>query len=117
MNKSVDIDKNMWNKVLDLIETLTEKKPKDVNAILFLIGVQEIGSGIKNYTKEQKQDLIHVATCTVLCIDNYYVREQDDEDGWPHFKVLKKLPHGKIGEQELFLRGEIIKYFQQKELI
>lgn len=113
----MDIHNNMWNKVLDLIESLTDKKPKDVNAILFLIGVQEIGSGIKNYTKEQKQDLIHVATCTVLCIDNYYVREKDDEDGWPHFKVLKKLPHGKIGEQELFLRGEIIKYFQLKELI
>ena len=117
MNKSVDIHNIMWNKVLDLIETLTDKKPKDVNAILFLIGVQEIGSGIKNYTKEQKQDLIHIATCTVLCIDNYYVREGNDDDGWPHFKVLKKLPHGKIGEQELFLRGEIVKYFQQKELI
>ena len=113
----MDIHNIMWNKVLDLIESLTDKKPKDVNAILFLIGVQEIGSGIKNYTKEQKQDLIHIATCTVLCIDNYYVREGNDDDGWPHFKVLKKLPHGKIGEQELFLRGEIVKYFQQKELI
>lgn len=117
VNKNVENEDNLWNKVVTFVERLTDKKAKDVNAILFLIGVQEIGSGNKSYTKEQKQDLIHVGTCTVLCIDNYYVKESTDEEGWPHFKLLKKVPHGKIGEQELFLRHEIVKYFQEKELI
>ena len=113
----MDIKEEMWNKVVNLIETMTDKKPKDINAILFLIGVQEVGSGIKTYSKEQKQDLIHVGTTAILCVNGYYTKDYVDDDGWPHFTLVKKLPHGKIGEQERFLRGEIISYFENSGLI
>lgn len=89
------------------------KKP-DVEAILFLIGIQEIGnfSSEKKFTKEQKQDLMHVAVCTLLSQSGYYELEGYDEDKWPHFKQLKDLPQYNMAEQENFLKDHILLYFE-----
>ena len=38
----------------------------DVQAVLFLIGVNELGIGYKDFSKAEKQDLLHVAICTLL---------------------------------------------------
>ena len=65
------------------------KKP-DVEAILFLIGLQEIGLSQEKISKEQKQDLMHVAICTILSSSGYYIVEGKDQEGWPHFKQLKE---------------------------
>ena len=67
------------------------QKP-DVETILFLIGIQELGDIKAKFTKEQKQDLMHVAVCTVLMPSGYYEIEGVDKDGWPHFKQLKAMP-------------------------
>ena len=64
----------------------------DMDGILFLIGIQELGSGKQDFSKEEKQDLMHIAVCTVLSPSGYYVSEGNDEEGWPHFKQLKPLP-------------------------
>ena len=106
-----------WQKVQAFILELNGKKRSDVNAVLFLIGLQEVGHGIRSYSKEQKQDLIHVGTCSVLQHGGYYKLSHRDDDNWPHFTLEKKPPHGKIGEQELFLKNEIITYFKLEELI
>lgn len=106
-----------WLLVRAFVERITEKKNADTNAVLFLIGVQEVGKGKKPYSKEQKQDLIHVGTCSVLCLSGYYSFSHIDDDGWPHFQLVKKLPHGKIGEQELFLKSNVVNYFKHHELI
>src|SRR3954462_1268139 len=49
-----------WNALLEDLNDLIGKKPKDLNAVLFLIGVQELGQGNKNFSKEEKQDLMHI---------------------------------------------------------
>ena len=67
------------------------KKP-DMEAILFLIGIQEFGHVRDKFTKEQKQDLMHVAVCTLLSQSGYYEIEGYDDDGWPHFRQLKTAP-------------------------
>ena len=89
------------------------KKP-DVEAILFLIGIQEIGnfSGKKKFNKEQKQDLMDVAVWTLLSESGYYEIEGYDEDKWPHFKRLKELPQYNMMEQENFLKDHILLYFE-----
>ena len=89
------------------------KKP-DVEAILFLIGIQEIGNFNlkKKFNKEQKQDLMHVAVCTLLSQSGYYEIEGYDEDKWPHFKRLKELPQYNMMEQENFLKDHILLYFE-----
>ena len=80
-----------WWKLEETFLNKFGKKP-DVEAILFLIGIQEIRNIKKKFTKEQKQDLMHVAVCTLLAQSDYYEVEKYDEDGWPHFNQLKGLP-------------------------
>lgn len=86
------------------------KKP-DVEAILFLIGLQETGFIREKISKEQKQDLMHVAICTILSPSGYYINEGKDEEGWPHFKQIKNKPTMDLMEQEAFLKDHILLYF------
>lgn len=92
------------------------KKP-DLEAILFLIGMQEMGALKEKYTKEQKQDLMHVAVCTLLSSSGYYEMERVDEDGWPHFRQLRAVPLMTLPEQEQFIRDHVLLYFQNNGLI
>jgi hypothetical protein len=103
-----------WNRVLDLLEASLEKRPSDLNAVLFLIGVQELGKGHQFFTKEQKQDLMHIAICKVLSLSGYYELEGLDADGWPHWRLVKPLPHGDLLSQERLLKVHVIAYFDRE---
>ncbi|MEO6538869.1 MAG: hypothetical protein ABIT07_02875 [Ferruginibacter sp.] len=83
----------------------------DMNGILLLIGIQELGQGAQEYSKEQKQDLMHIAICTILCASDYYINEGNDEEGWPHFRQTKPLPEFNMFEQENFLKDHVLLYF------
>ena len=85
----------------------------DMDGILFLIGVQELGTGKQEYTKEQKQDLMHIAVCTILSVSGYYILAGYDEEGWPHFNAVKALPAFNLFEQENFLKDHVLLYFEQ----
>jgi hypothetical protein len=89
-NVNDDLQQRWWNLEAKLAERFG-KKP-DLEAILFLIGMQETNFMKEKITKEQKQDLMHVAVCTVLAQSGLYALEGHDEDGWPHFKQLKDMP-------------------------
>jgi hypothetical protein len=103
-----------WWKLEEKFKEKFGKKP-DVEAVLFLLGIQEVRNLKKKFTKEQKQDLMHVAVCTVLAQSGYYEVEKFDDDGWPHFKQLKALPEHNIIEQENFLKDHILLYFENSE--
>jgi len=107
-----DLQQRWWNLEAKLVERFG-KKP-DLEAILFLIGMQETGFLKEKITKEQKQDLMHVAICTVLSASGYYEFEGKDKDGWPHFKQLKELPAMPLYEQENLLKDNILFYFEQQ---
>lgn len=115
MNFNDDLQSRWWKLEEKLMERF-EKKP-DVETILFLIGIQELGEIKAKFSKEQKQDLMHVAVCTVLMPSGYYEIEGVDADGWPHFKQLKAMPELNPFEQEAFLKDHILLYFQNHELI
>ncbi len=85
----------------------------DMDGVLFLIGIQEFGSGKQEFTKEQKQDLMHIAVCSLLAQSGYYVLDGYDEENWPHFTQLKALPDFNMFEQENFLKDHALLYFQQ----
>jgi hypothetical protein len=106
-----DLQTRWWNLEASLVERFG-KKP-DMETILFLIGIQEFGDIQVKFTKEQKQDLMHIAVCSLLSQSGYYEIEAVDEDGWPHFKQLKPLPAFNMFEQENFLKDHILLYFQQ----
>ena len=61
----------------------------DFQTILFLIGIQELGLIQHDFTKEEKQDLMHIAVCRLLAYDDYYEFIGRDGDGWPHYKAIK----------------------------
>lgn len=94
------------------VESMVGTRPKDLNAILFLIGVQELGKGKRGFSKEEKQDLMHIGICKVLSLSGYYELEGLDEDGWPHWKMSRKLPHFDLLEQEKLLKMHVIEYFE-----
>lgn len=108
--KDLEIERE-WNRLLIRLETLLGKRPKDLNAVLFLIGVQELGQGAKIFEKEEKQDLMHIAICKLLSYSGFYELEGLDENGWPHWKLLKPLPHFDLLEQEKLLKMHALEYF------
>lgn len=109
MNKD-DLQIRWWKLEEELMQKFG-KKP-DMEAILFLIGIQEFGNIKKKFSKEQKQDLMHIAVCSLLSQSGYYQLSRYDDDGWPHFDQLKELPIFNMIEQENFLKDHILLYFE-----
>ena len=103
-----------WAKLLNNIGDVVGKKPKDLNSILFLIGIQELGSGRRKFTKEEKQDLIHLGICKTLSLAGFYRLVSVDQEGWPHWEVVKKIPKISKLEQEKLLKIQIIEYFEKE---
>ncbi|HRI79844.1 MAG TPA: hypothetical protein PLR06_09950 [Cyclobacteriaceae bacterium] len=111
--RDLDSEKN-WQQLLLEIGRMLGQVPKDLNGVLFLIGVQELGKGHQLFTKEQKQDLMHIAICKVLSYSGYYSLEGLDIEGWPHWKLMKKLPRFDLLEQEKLLKMHVIEYFEKE---
>lgn len=108
-----DLQSRWWQLEARLLERFG-KKP-DMETILFLIGVQEFGDIKKKFTKEEKQDLMHIAVCSLFRQSGYYEVEGVDKDGWPHFRQLKALPDMGLPEQENFLKDHILLYFDREQ--
>lgn len=86
-------------KFLELRKSLKEQfgKAPDMNALLFLIGIRELGQVREQFTKEEKQDLMHIATCRLLSDKGYFSLEGLDDEGWPHWIQIKKTPAYEFG--------------------
>jgi hypothetical protein len=112
MNEEEIILKENWQTLLNFLKDNLERKPKDLNGVLFLIGVQELGKGKLNFTKEEKQDLMHIAICKVLSYGGYYELEGRDDAGWPHWKLVNTLPNFDMFAQEKLLKHFVLTYFR-----
>ncbi|SDE48742.1 hypothetical protein [Riemerella columbipharyngis] len=111
-------EKELWEKVELFFQTHfdTEKHPS-LEVMLFLIGVQELGSGKQNYSKDDKLNLLHIAVCRLLEPYGFYKFSGYDNDGWPQYKELQALPELKPNEQSLLMKKAIIQYFLDEELM
>ena len=83
----------------------------DLKGVLFLIGVQELQKGIVSFTKEEKQDVLHLAVCKLLTPYGYFKFEKVDEDGWPHWIELKAIKNLSGKQQDLLIKEAIVAYF------
>lgn len=115
--RNVDTLNQEWEQLLDRLEESVGKRPVDLNAVLFLIGVQELGKGHQFFTKEQKQDLMHIAICKVLSLSGYYELEGLDADGWPHWRLIRHLPSGDLLAQEVLLKMHVLAYFEREVFV
>lgn len=87
----------------------------NVDAIIYLIGIQELGKGYQTFSKDEKLDIMHIAICKLLEPFGFYEFEYFDEDGWPHYKVIDELPNLKSGEQSVLMKEAIVMYFENKQ--
>ena len=106
----------LWKKVEHFFEVnfQTEKNPP-IDTLLFIIGVQELGSGQQKFTKDDKVNLLHIAVCRLLEPFGYY-KFKHYEDGWPHYDKLDDLTELKPNEQSLLMKKAIIQYFEDEEI-
>jgi hypothetical protein len=94
-----------WKTLQQKIALEFDSEMPDLKVILFLIGVQELGKGPGKFSKRQKEELMHIATCRLLSEMGFYELEGLDQDGWPHWKLVKAIPSYAGMEQELLLKG------------
>ncbi len=111
LKKDLELERQ-WQAILNHLEATFNQKPKSLEAVLFLVGVNELGQGPREFSKEEKQDLIHIAICKVLSYSGFYQLEGLDESGWPHWKLIKELPSFDLLEQEKLLKMHLIEYFE-----
>jgi hypothetical protein len=83
-----------------------------MKVMLFLIGVQELGKGPLKFSKRQKEELMHIANCRLFSELGFYELEGVDQDGWPHWNLVKKIPAYTLLEQEMIMRSLMINYFE-----
>lgn len=96
-------------------ESLGHDALPNMNAILLLIGVQELGQIRTTFTKEEKQDLMHIAVCHLLSLEGYYSFAGHDEDGWPHYEQVRIHDTTGLKTQEDWLKRLIIRYFRESQ--
>ncbi len=110
--------KEKWEKLVVFIsKEFGEGDTLDLQAILFLIGIQELGTGYREFSKEEKTDLLHIAICKLLSTYGFYELEGRDKDGWPHYTTNEKLPPLKPGEQTILMKEAAILYFEESGII
>ena len=110
--------KEDYEQILAILATkFGEGEQLNLDAIIYLIGVQELGKGAVEFKKDDKVNLMHIAICRLLEPFGYYVFDFFDDDGWPHYNMLEELPPLKSGEQTVLMKEAIVLYFKAQELI
>jgi hypothetical protein len=110
--------KERWEAVVtNLSNKFADGDRLDLDAIIYLVGVQELGQLHRKFKKDEKINLMHIAICRLLEPFGYYEFEYFDEAGWPHYKILEQLPTLKAGEQSVLMKDAIVHYFLEKEVI
>jgi hypothetical protein len=110
-NNPLTYNEKEWKTVTDFFEDRFQKIP-DLSSMLFIIGHRELGFNQTKFSKEQKQDVIHVGVCTLLSHADYYTLKGLDEDGWPHFDYNRNMPKLSHEQQEILLKKMIIQYIK-----
>ena len=110
--------KTKWNNLKTKLSVdFSDNEIIDLDSIIFLIGIQELGQFQKRFNKQKKLEVIHIAVCKLLSDYGYYEYDYTDNDGWPHYKLIKKLPNLKAGEQTILMKKSIINYFVKSNYI
>ncbi len=114
----MEILNDEWQKIINFFKKeFTQGEEPEMDVILFLIGVQELGQVKKSFSKDEKVNLIHIATCKLLEPYGYYKFEKIDDDGWPHYIRTKLVDSEIINNQEKLIKKAIINYFKVNNII
>lgn len=117
MSRDIELKERWEDVVQKLSNQFADGDRLDLDAIIYLIGVQEIGKPHETFKKDEKLDLMHIAICKLLEPFGYYEFSYIDEEGWPHYEVKEKLPTLKAGEQSVLMKEAIVDYFYEANYI
>ena len=110
--------KERWQQLVDkLSRQFADGDPLELDAIIYLVGVQELGQHQRRYKKDEKVNLMHIAICKLLEPYGFYEFDFFDEDGWPHYTVKEELPPLKAGEQAVLMKEALVSYFIDKKYL
>jgi len=110
--------KHRWEAVVKKLSSqFAEGDTLDLDAIIYLIGVQELGQLHRTFKKDDKLSLMHIAICRLLEPYGYYEFDFFDEQGWPHYITKEELPNLKAGEQSVLMKEAVVNYFLEAEFI
>lgn len=113
-----EVLKEKWRLLVNRLSAkFSEGEALDVDGILFLVGVQELGQLHRNFKKDEKINLMHIAICRVLEPYGFYTFDYTDDEGWPHYQLKEDLPPLKPGEQTLLMKEALVHYFSEKGFI
>ena len=117
MSRDIQLKERWENVVAILSNQFSQGEDLDLDAIIYLIGVQEFGRFQQLFKKDEKLNLMHIAICRLLEPYGYYQFDYVDKEGWPHYTIKEELPPLKAGEQSVLMKEAIVNYFIEKELI
>ncbi len=110
--------KTRWETLqIKLSNQFADGELMDLDAIIYLVGVQELGKPQQKFKKDDKINLMHIAICTLLEPYGFYEFDFIDDQGWPHFKNVSKLPALKAGEQTVLMKEALVNYFLKRNYI
>ena len=110
--------KERWALLVEKLSAqVSDGDPLEIDGIIYLVGVQELGNFHRSFKKDEKVNLMHIAICRLLEPYGYYDFDFFDEDGWPHYKVKEQLPPLKAGEQSVLMKEALVNYFLEKSYI
>ncbi len=105
--------KAKWEKVLEIAAKRFDGEELDLDSLIFVIGLQELGHNYQKLKKDQKLEVMHIGICKLLSRYGYYQYEGLDKDGWPHWTATEKLPYLKPGQQSVLMKEAIVMYFEE----
>ncbi len=101
-----------WKHLLTTLN-ITYDIQKNLLSVLFIIGLQEAGSGFKKYSQAEKTEIIKLAQFKLLSREKYYLNVATNKNNSPIWieNPEKLLPAGKILEK--LLQSLSLDYFNE----
>ena len=91
MSRDIQL-KERWEHVVSILSNqFSQGEDLDLDAIIYLIGVQEYGRFQQLFKKDEKVNLMHIAICRLLEPYGYYEFDYVDKEGWPHYKIKEEI--------------------------
>ena len=110
--------KTRWETLqIKLSDRFADGELMDLDSIIYLVGVQELGQPQAKFKKDDKVNLMHIAICTLLEPYGFYEFDFIDDDGWPHFNNVSKLPALRAAEHAILMKEAIVNDFLKREYI
>ena len=114
MTKDTNLSQQWEKIVIQLSNQFADGERIDMESIMYLIGIQELGKGFQEFSKDDKINLMHIAICKLLEPQGYYKFDRLDKEGWPHYTLLKEVPKFTAQEQTKMMQVAIVGYFEKE---